>query len=151
MMHTTNFQSKRGQPRSPTKSLPRPKPDLSYYTNPPKSELARAFWRWHIRMEASFAITVMEPWEKVVVRKYCRYPRQFPEPRWNLELIGDLALAVSVLAILFTLIVVSLIKFVPRQLITMQRRAVYYIWGHEAEAGGINKLWPSLLNSTDSA
>ncbi|KAL4255034.1 hypothetical protein AB1N83_013545 [Pleurotus pulmonarius] len=125
MMHTTNFQSKRGQPRSPTKSLSRPKPDLSYYTNPPKSELARAFWRWHIRMEASFAITVMEPWEKVVV--------------------------LSVLAILFTLIVVSLIKFVPRQLITMQRRAVYYIWGHEAEAGGINKLWPSLLNSTDSA
>ncbi|KAF9493694.1 hypothetical protein BDN71DRAFT_1419161 [Pleurotus eryngii] len=125
MKHTTGFESKRGQSHRPTKPLPRPKPDLSYYTNPPKSELARAFWRWHIRTEASFAITVLEPWEKVVV--------------------------LSVLAILFTLIAISLVKFLPRQLITMQRHAVYYIWGHEAEAGGVDKLWPSLLNSTDSA
>ncbi|SJK97218.1 uncharacterized protein ARMOST_00469 [Armillaria ostoyae] len=42
-----------------------PKPDFTF-ARPPKSKVA-FFWRWRIWFEATFAFTVLEPWEKMVL------------------------------------------------------------------------------------
>ena len=53
----------------PPAVLPRPRPDRSYASNPPKSKLGYFLWRRRMWFESTFALTVMEPWEKVVMRK----------------------------------------------------------------------------------
>ena len=49
--------------------LPPPKPDHSF-TRRPKSKLALFWWRKRLWIESTFALTVYEPWEKVVVCEF---------------------------------------------------------------------------------
>ncbi|KAF8628845.1 hypothetical protein AX17_005905 [Amanita inopinata Kibby_2008] len=95
--------------------LPRPRPDRSYASHPPKSKLAYFFWRRRMWFESTFALTVMEPWEKMVM--------------------------LTIFAVLFILILTGVVKYLPHRLVLMQRRAEYYLWGHEA---GDIKLWHNL-------
>ena len=50
----------------PPDVLPHPKPSLSI-TKRPKSKVAIFFWRRRIWLESTFALTIYEPWEKVIV------------------------------------------------------------------------------------
>lgn len=43
------------------------------------------------------------------------------------------SVTVAIFIILFVLVLTGLFKYLPRQLVFMQRRAVYYLWGHEAD------------------
>ncbi|KAJ8488605.1 hypothetical protein ONZ45_g13893 [Pleurotus djamor] len=106
----------------PPKKVVDRKPDLSYYLTPPQTKWGTTIWRWRIRLEATFAITVLEPWEKVVV--------------------------VTFLALVFLLILYGVITFVPKQFLTMQRRAIYYIWGHEADA---HRVWSGITLGKDGS
>ncbi|KAF8960648.1 hypothetical protein BDZ97DRAFT_2077410 [Flammula alnicola] len=92
--------------------LPPPKPDHSF-ARPPNTKLALFFWKRKMWIEATFGLTVYEPWEKVVV--------------------------LSIFAVLFTAILIVMVNYLPQQLIVMQRRAVYYLWGVEQ---GEKALWP---------
>ncbi|KAK0195154.1 hypothetical protein F5146DRAFT_923521 [Armillaria mellea] len=83
--------------------LPPPKPDFSF-ARPPKSKVAFFFWRWRIWFEATFAFTVLEPWEKMV-------------------------LLIVFISVTFCLTV--LFKYLPQQIEQMKRHAIYYLWGQE--------------------
>ncbi|KAF8347443.1 hypothetical protein F5887DRAFT_955883 [Amanita rubescens] len=89
----------------PPAVLPRPRPDRSYASNPPKSKLGYFLWRRRMWFESTFALTVMEPWEKVVM--------------------------LTIFAILFVLIMTGFVKYLPHNLALMHQRAIYYLWGHE--------------------
>ncbi|PBK73645.1 hypothetical protein ARMSODRAFT_930825 [Armillaria solidipes] len=87
--------------------LPPPKPDFSF-ARPPKSKVAFFFWRWRIWFEATFALTVLEPWEKTVL------------------------LVIVFISTAFCL--AALFKYLPQQIEQMKRRAIYYLWGQEGAA-----------------
>ncbi|KAK2467907.1 hypothetical protein APHAL10511_000202 [Amanita phalloides] len=89
----------------PPAVLPRPRPDRGYASNPPKSRLGYFLWRRRMWFESTFALTVMEPWEKFVM--------------------------LTIFGILFVLIMTGFVKYLPHNLALMHRRAMYYLWGHE--------------------
>ncbi|EDR12997.1 uncharacterized protein LACBIDRAFT_245790 [Laccaria bicolor S238N-H82] len=91
--------------------LPTPRPDHKRYTNPPPTKLGVFFWRWRVWFEATFALTVMEPWEQSV--------------------------ALAIYLVVFVLILMYLVLYLPQHMVVMQRRAVYYLWGEE----GDEKVW----------
>ncbi|TFK24125.1 hypothetical protein FA15DRAFT_593029 [Coprinopsis marcescibilis] len=86
-------------------SLPRQRPDLSY-AHCPTSTKFNFFWRWRMWLECTFALTVMETWE-----------------RW---------LVLTLYMILFGLVMMFLI-LMPYKLWSLKGRVVYYIWGQEGE------------------
>ncbi|KAH0579050.1 hypothetical protein J132_00920 [Termitomyces sp. J132] len=88
--------------------FPAPKPDRSFTRRPNTDSKWTIFW-WRLRMwfEATFAFSVMEDSERYVL--------------------------LIVFAITLILVMTGLIKYLPRQLMLMQRRAVYYIWGEGDE------------------
>lgn len=88
----------------PPTVLPRARPDRSYASNPPKSKLGYFLWRRRMWFESTFGLTVMEPWEKVLM--------------------------LTIFAILFVLVLTGFTKYLPH-LAFMHRRAKYYLWGHE--------------------
>ncbi|EAU86734.1 hypothetical protein CC1G_06495 [Coprinopsis cinerea okayama7 len=98
--------------------LPPPKPDLRYARRPESGKLAVYLWRWRMWFEGTFALTVMETWE-----------------RW---------LVISIFATLCALVLTFLIKFLPHNLLSMQKRAIYYLWGQatglEGEEGLLKQL-----------
>jgi len=50
--------------------LPTPRPDHKRYTTRPTTILGAFLWRWRVWFEATFALTVMEPWEQSVARQH---------------------------------------------------------------------------------
>ncbi|KIM43574.1 hypothetical protein M413DRAFT_443500 [Hebeloma cylindrosporum] len=95
--------------------LPPPRPDFSF-TKRPKTKTREFFWRWRIWVEATFALTVYEPWEKVVV--------------------------LTIFAILFVAMLTLMVNYLPRQLVFMRRRTMYYLWGEDWEE---RALWSYLV------
>ncbi|KAK0476675.1 hypothetical protein IW261DRAFT_1421413 [Armillaria novae-zelandiae] len=91
--------------------LPPPKPDFSF-VRPPKSKVAFFFWRWMIWFEATFALSVLEPWEKMFL----------------------LVIVFISMAFCFT----ALFKYLPQQIEQMERDAIYYLWGKEG--GPVRKM-----------
>ena len=49
-------------------NLPPPKPDHSF-TEKPSSALGQFFWRRRMWFEATFVLSMLEPWEKILLRK----------------------------------------------------------------------------------
>ncbi|KAK0437815.1 uncharacterized protein ARMOST_12620 [Armillaria ostoyae] len=86
--------------------LPPPKPDLSF-TRPPESPAAQYLWRWRMWFEATFVLSMLEPWEKVLL--------------------------LSILFISSTFFLTAFIRYMPQHLADMQRRAVYYLYGQEGD------------------
>ncbi|KAK0455464.1 uncharacterized protein EV420DRAFT_1234681, partial [Desarmillaria tabescens] len=84
--------------------LPPPKPDFSFARSP-KSQVAFFFWRWRIWFEATFALTVLEPWEKIVL--------------------------LVIMFISVTFFLAALFRYLPEQVEKMERRVMYYLWGQE--------------------
>ncbi|RDB26829.1 hypothetical protein Hypma_005365 [Hypsizygus marmoreus] len=86
--------------------LPPPKPDHSA-TRPPKSEIGKFFWRRRMWFESTFVLSMLEPWEKILL--------------------------LTIFAVTFILVMTGLVKYLPHHLLLMQRRAVYYLWGQEGD------------------
>ncbi|KAI6009319.1 hypothetical protein EDC04DRAFT_2581609 [Pisolithus marmoratus] len=65
------------------------------------------FWRQRTKLEATFAFSMMEPWEKLLC---------------------------MVIFTFFTLLLISgLYQYLPEHISTMQRRASYYLWGQDGD------------------
>ncbi|KAF9263425.1 hypothetical protein L218DRAFT_865074 [Marasmius fiardii PR-910] len=81
-----------------------PRPDMRSFRRP-KSNSPLAYYSWRVRVwvEGTFALSVMEPWEKFLV--------------------------LFVFLVLISLLLTSIIRFLPSQLINMHRRMIYYLWG----------------------
>jgi hypothetical protein len=51
--------------------LPPPKPDHSLTRRPsPSSLVARFFWQKWIWFESTFVLSMLEPWEKILLREF---------------------------------------------------------------------------------
>ncbi|KAJ8488606.1 hypothetical protein ONZ45_g10875 [Pleurotus djamor] len=86
--------------------FPAPKPDLSIYERP-KSKIQQFFWKRRVWFEATFAFSMLEPWEKIM-----------------------LFMIMFVFAALF---LTGAVKYFPTHLSIMRRRAVYYLIGQEGD------------------
>lgn len=93
---------------------------------PPKyaGRLALAFWRLQLWFECTFGLTVMEPWERMVVRAFC-FSLSGPFPNFFI--------LVTFFAVVSSLVCTGLVRFFPQKLVGLQRRTVYYLWGHPEE------------------
>lgn len=49
--------------------LPSPKPDHSFTRRPTSSNLAQFFWRKRMWFESTFVLSMLEPWEKILLRQ----------------------------------------------------------------------------------
>ncbi|KAG5636483.1 hypothetical protein H0H81_007848 [Sphagnurus paluster] len=87
-------------------SLPAPRPDHAF-TRPPKSAIGLFFWRRRMWFESTFVLSMLEPWEKLML--------------------------LTMLGITLILVMTGLVKYLPQHLVIMQRRAVYYLWGQEGD------------------
>ncbi|EKM77589.1 hypothetical protein AGABI1DRAFT_108085 [Agaricus bisporus var. burnettii JB137-S8] len=95
--------------------LPTPKPDLRATRAPSKDLYGIRMFLWRQRMwfESTFVLSMLEPWEKVLL--------------------------LSILIFSSLLIVTALFKYLPHHLNVMHHRAVYYIWGQDG--GGSVYFW----------
>ncbi|KAJ7100626.1 hypothetical protein B0H15DRAFT_769842 [Mycena belliarum] len=96
---------------TPPAVLPPAKPDHSHVRKP-TSPLGVVVWRYRMWFESTFALSMLEPWEKLFL--------------------------ITIFAVLFLLICSGMVMYLPKHLDIMQRRAVYYLWGQE---GGERLLW----------
>ncbi|KZT25575.1 hypothetical protein NEOLEDRAFT_1064817 [Neolentinus lepideus HHB14362 ss-1] len=93
------------QPTPPLKSVFHPYLE----TRSPRGKLGHFIWRRRVWLESTFAMTMLDPWEKIVL--------------------------VTLWLFLTTVIVTGTVKYLPQHLYFIQRRAVYYIMGREGNIG----------------
>ncbi|KAF5310052.1 hypothetical protein D9619_010487 [Psilocybe cf. subviscida] len=86
--------------------LPRAKPNHAH-TRKPNSKIGIFFWRWRMWFEATFVLSMLEPWEKIML------------------LTGFIFLCV--------LVTTGILKYLPQHLLFLHRRATYYLWGSEGD------------------
>ncbi|PPQ88190.1 hypothetical protein CVT25_005155 [Psilocybe cyanescens] len=77
------------------------------FTRRPQSKLGVFFWRRRMWFESTFVLSMLEPWEKILL--------------------------LSVFAMLFLLVSSAVLKYLPHHLVFMWRRAIYYLWGQEGD------------------
>ncbi|KIY52173.1 hypothetical protein FISHEDRAFT_21247, partial [Fistulina hepatica ATCC 64428] len=75
------------------------------YCHPPETEsrVVMLLWRWKIWLEGTLIFGMLEPWEKVLISAF--------------------------FGILLTLVFTATFKYLPRELIALHRRVVYYLYG----------------------
>ncbi|KAK7052294.1 hypothetical protein R3P38DRAFT_3172617 [Favolaschia claudopus] len=96
---------------APPTYLPPAKPDHAS-TARPDSPFAEFLWRRRLWFESTFALSMLEPWEKILL--------------------------LTIFAALFILVASGIIMYFPQHLAVMQRRAIYYLWGQE---GSERTVW----------
>lgn len=69
---------------------------------------------------------MLEPWEKIVLSEL--------NYAFFISVISTSAPpSVTIFVSLFILVLTGLFRYLPRHLVVMQRRAVYYLWGQEGD------------------
>ena len=105
-------------------------------TKRPRTKLNIFFCRRRIWLESTFALTLYEPWEKVIV----------DQPFFSVLHLTCCVLSnvVTIFVIISIAILVGLLKYlrVPRHLSVMQRCAIYYLWGSEEVVAGRRVPFP---------
>ncbi|KAI0275841.1 hypothetical protein BGY98DRAFT_920087 [Russula aff. rugulosa BPL654] len=100
-------------------------PDLSLVYKPPRSATRRFFWRWRILFESTFALTMFEGWEKILI--------------------------VSLMAIFWGLLITGIVRYLPYHLQFLYRRTIYYLSGTEQkEWSSIGGIGAAMLSSKSS-
>ncbi|KAF9067745.1 hypothetical protein BDP27DRAFT_1328340 [Rhodocollybia butyracea] len=86
-------------------NYPPPRPDFRAF-RPPKSQSKFAYLLWRIQMwiEGTFALAMLEPWEKILM----------------------------IFLTTFTLMATGIFRYLPQHISVMKGRAVYYLWGNES-------------------
>jgi hypothetical protein len=93
----------------------------------PSSPVAYAVWRVQMWAEATFALSMMESWEKVLICMF--YSSQ--ARRWSSVIDHrDTGAFIFSLTLLF---LTGLIKYLPHHLHFVVRRSMYYLFGRELD------------------
>ncbi|PBK73642.1 hypothetical protein ARMSODRAFT_952742 [Armillaria solidipes] len=87
------------------KLLP-PKPDLTF-TRPPKSKVALFFWRWRMWFESTFVLSMLEPWEKIML--------------------------LTIWFICSSFVLSALFRYICQDIGRVQQSVVYYLLGQEGD------------------
>ncbi|KAI9429025.1 hypothetical protein H4582DRAFT_387163 [Lactarius indigo] len=90
--------TKRNDDSAPTFS-----PDLALVYKPPNSR--RFIWHWRMLFESTFALSMLEGWEKILV--------------------------VALMSVFWGLLITGIYRYLPYHLEFLYRRAVYYLLGTE--------------------
>ncbi|KAJ3517580.1 hypothetical protein NMY22_g13935 [Coprinellus aureogranulatus] len=90
----------------PTKPLPPCKPNNSF-TRKPEGMVSVWVWRWRMWFEATFVLSMLEPWEKIMM--------------------------VCIFLVMSALCTYTVITYLPHHLTLMKRRATYYLVGQEGD------------------
>jgi hypothetical protein len=99
--------------------------DFSLVYKPPRSATRRFFWRWRIVFESTFALTMLEGWEKILI--------------------------VGLMAIFWGLLVTGIVRYLPYHLQFLYRRTIYYLSGTEQkEWSSIGGIGVAVLSSKSS-
>ncbi|KAF5381664.1 hypothetical protein D9615_005462 [Tricholomella constricta] len=106
--------------------LPKAKPDHSF-ARPPKSKLGLFLWRRRMWFESTFVLSMLEPWEKILLCK------SIPSLLVLTTELTPLYGLVTIFVGTFILVMTGLVKYLPEHIVIMQRRAVYYLWGQEGD------------------
>ncbi|KAK7689580.1 hypothetical protein QCA50_007372 [Cerrena zonata] len=77
--------------------------DLPY--RPPKNPIGAFLWRRRIWLETTFGLSLLEPWEKILV--------------------------LVIIYLIVTLMLAGLYEFIPQQITPLYNRLLYYLFGHE--------------------
>lgn len=79
--------------------------DLALVYKPPKSPFRRFIWRWRMLFESTFALSMFEGWEKILI--------------------------LALMAVFWGLLITGIYRYLPYHLEFLYRRAVYYLLGTE--------------------
>ncbi len=100
----------------------------------PKSPLVAFFWQKSLCFESTFALTMMERWEKVLIRasmtlfflaikKWTNHSHLF----WDASRCGMGWTVVSLCAIMTTLLAIALVSYLPHHISFLRQRASFYL------------------------
>jgi len=64
-------------------------------------------WRCKMWVWTTFAFSMLEPWEIILL--------------------------LTIFSVFFLLVITGLFKYLPQQLVFLQLRSAYYLWGQEAD------------------
>lgn len=99
--------------------------DFSLVYKPPRSAIRRFFWRWRIVFESTFALTMCEGWEKILI--------------------------VALMAIFWGLLITGIVRYLPYHLQFLYRRTIYYLSGTEQkEWSSMGEIGAAVLSSKSS-
>lgn len=102
-------------------SMPASKP-----LRPPGSRLGNFMWRCKMWIWTTFAFSMLEPWEIMLL---CTCPSiVIARPPADI-----IICKVTIFSVFFILVITGLFRYLPLQLVFMKRRAAYYLWGQEVE------------------
>jgi hypothetical protein len=93
---------------------------------PPRSPLLRFFWKWQIRFEATFALSMLEGWEKILIGT-----SPPPVSRCHAYLMNFMIRAVALMALFWGLLITGIYRYFPYHLQFLYKRTVYYLSGTE--------------------
>ena len=107
---------------------------------PPKNPLAAADWRKRVLIETTFGLSVLEPWEKILIGTCV--PEVFVQgfltnvywPPWRV--LPTVVTWYLILAVVFT----GLYRFMPHHVPEMYRRTLYYLFGDEVAAVSVKAV-----------
>ncbi|KII85326.1 hypothetical protein PLICRDRAFT_144982 [Plicaturopsis crispa FD-325 SS-3] len=74
---------------------------------PPNSRVGAFLWRRRMWFESTFALSMLEPWEKLLL--------------------------ITIMGLLWVFLLIGLFNYLPRHVVEMQQRTVYYLWGQEGD------------------
>lgn len=111
----------------------------------PSSPVAYFFWRKKMWAETTFALSMMEPWERFIICASDSCLLHSHETG-----VHDYGANTGTITFLFTILFLTgLIKYLPTHLRFVQRRTSYYLFGRESDAGDlISWAWTNGVEAT---
>lgn len=100
---------------------------------PPKSPIAALLWRRRIWLETTFGLSVLEPWEKLLVCKSLMPVRRNCQS-YRSSLIIPI---VVVFYLLLSLVLMGFLKYLPLQLIRLEPRMLYCFLEEESQRSAV--------------
>lgn len=109
----------------------RPRQTKQRYASP-KSNLGKFLWRKKMWVESTFALTMLERWEKILVGQLLKITIAFSYAHMCL---------VALFVFVWFLFVAGATTYLPQHLKFLTRRARYYLLGNERESFHVD--WPT--------
>ena len=128
----------------------------------PRSPVAAILWRGRIWVETTFAMSMMEPWEKLLIRMYPIAPsRLLNETRSHsyvvlfllamytcrfLTGIGEKIQPKTVIicVVTTTFCMAAIVSYLPHHISLMHQRALFYLSGQESVVSGKEEVWSAV-------
>ena len=99
--------------------------DLRLVYTPPKSTVRHIIWRWLMLFESTFALSMFEGWEKILIGTSCL------DTTGNCPSLISPVEIVTLMAVFWGLLITGIYRYLPYHLEFLYRRAVYYLSGTE--------------------